>query len=105
MDLELTGHKTGYVHADHLIKAHDKVPDEIGQLDIPVPELCEQPNIGIDYGQGSTSVPEPPVTFSDADCEPNSSVNEGHVNFPWPVVLRRSERVRKPVVRLSLQPT
>ena len=50
MDLELTGHKTGYVHADHLIKAHDKVPDEIGQLDIPVPELCEKPNLGIDYG-------------------------------------------------------
>ena len=102
MDLELTGHKTGYVHADHLIKAHDKVPDEIGQLDIPVPELCEQSNIGIDYGQGSTSVPEPPVTFSDADSEPNSSVNEGHVNSLSPVALRRSERVRKPVVRLKL---
>ena len=49
-----------------------------------------------------TSVPEPPVNFSDKVSEPNSSVNEGHVSTPSPVVLRRSERVRKPVVRLNL---
>ena len=40
-----TGHKTRYDHVDHLIKAHDKVPNEIGELDIPVPELCEQSNL------------------------------------------------------------
>ena len=97
-----TGHKTRYVHVDHLIKAHDKVPNEIEELDIPVPELCEQSNLGLDYRQDSTSVPQPPVNLSDEDSEPNSSVNEGHVNTPSPVVLRRSERVRKPVVRLSL---
>ena len=45
------GHKPRYVHVDHLIKAYVKVPDEIGRLDIPVPELCEQSNSGIDYGQ------------------------------------------------------
>ena len=54
-----TCHKTRYVHVGHLIKAHDKVPDEIGELDIPVPELCEQSNLGIDYGQSSSSVPHP----------------------------------------------
>ena len=97
-----TGHKTRYVHVDHLIKAHDKVPDEIGELDIPVPELCDQSNLGIDQGQSSTSVPQPPDNFSDENNEPNSSVNEGHVNTPSPAVLRRSERVRKPVVRLNL---
>ena len=97
-----TGHKTRYVHADHLIKAHDKVPNEIGELDIPVLELCEQSNLGIDYKQGSTSVPQPPVNFSDKDSEQNSSVNEEHVNTPSPVVLRHSERVRKPFVRLNL---
>ena len=43
-----TGHKTRYVHVDRLIKAHDKVPYEIGELDIPVPELCEPSNLGID---------------------------------------------------------
>ena len=97
-----TGHKTRYVHVDHLIKAHDKVPNEIEELDIPIPELCEQSNLGLDYRQDSTSVPQPPVNLSDEDSEPNSSVNEGHVNTSSPVVLRRSERVRKPVVRLSL---
>ena len=96
-----TGHKTRYVHVDHLIKAHDKVPDEIVELDLPVPELCEQSNLGIDYGQSSTSMPQPPASVSDKDSEPNSSVNEGHVNTPSPV-LRRSERVRRPVVRLDL---
>ena len=97
-----TGHETRYVHVDHLIKAHDKVPNEIGGLDIPVPELCEQSNLGIDYRQDSTSVPQPPVNLSDEDSEPNCIVNEGHVNTPLPVDLRRSERDRKPVVRLNL---
>ena len=97
-----TGHKTRYVHVDCLIKAHDKVPNEIGELYIPVPELCEQSNLDIDCRHGSTSVLQPPVSFSDGDSEPNSSVNEGHVNTPWPVVKGRSERVRKPVVRLNL---
>ena len=36
-----TGHKTRYVHADNLIRAHDKVPNETIELDTPVPELCE----------------------------------------------------------------
>ena len=36
-----TGHKTRYVHSDHLIRAHDKVPNETIELDTPVPELCE----------------------------------------------------------------
>ena len=78
-----TGHKTRYVHVDHLIKAYDKVPSEIGGLDIPAPGLCEKFNLGIDYRQGSTSEAQPPVSFSDEDSEPNSNVNEGHVNhFP-----------------------
>jgi len=97
-----TGHKTRYVHIDHLIKAHDKVPNEIEELDIPVPELCKQPNLGIHYRQDSTSKPQPAVNLSYEDSEPNSSINEGHVNTPLPVVLRRSERVRKPVVELNL---
>ena len=82
----------------HLIKVHDKVPNEIEEPDILVPELCEKSNLCIDYWQDSTSVPQPPVNLSDEDSEPNSSANEGHVNTPLQVVLRRSERVRKPVV-------
>ena len=49
--LVTTGHKTRYAHVDHLIKAHDKLPNEIGELDIPIPELCKQTNLGIDYRQ------------------------------------------------------
>ena len=85
-----------------MIKAHDKVANEIGELDIPIPELCKQPNLGIDYRQDSTSMPQLAVNLSYEDSEPNSSINEGHVNTPSPVVLRRSERVKKPVVELNL---
>ena len=97
-----TGHKTRYVHADHLIRAHDKVPNETREFDIPVPELCEQFNSSTDNSQVSASVPQPPVNFSDQDNEPNSTVDKEHVYTPSPVVLRRTERIRKPVVRLDL---
>ena len=93
-----TGRKIRHVHVEHLIKAHDKVSNETRELNIPVPELCEQSNLAIDDSQVSTGVPQLPVNFSDEDNEPNSSVNEEHVNTPSPVVLRRSERIRKPVV-------
>ena len=111
MDPELilakAGHKTRYVHVDHLIKAHDKVPNEIGKLDIPVPELWEQSNLGIHliwtrFNQLFCNVLQPPVNFSDKDSEPNSGLNERHVDTPSLVVLRRSEKVRKRVVRLNL---
>jgi len=59
-----TGHKRRYVHANHLIKAHDKVPNETRELDIPVLELCEQSSLGIDDGQVSTGMLQPPVNFS-----------------------------------------
>ena len=36
-----TGHKTRYVHADHLIRAHDKGPNEASEIEISVPELCD----------------------------------------------------------------
>lgn len=97
-----TGYKTRYVHVDHLIKAHDQVPHETKELDIPVPELCEQPTLSVDNSQVSSGVPQPPVNFSDKDNEPNSSISEENVNTPSPVVLRRSERIRKPVDRLNL---
>ena len=97
-----TGYKTRYVHVDHLIKAHDQVPHETRELDIPVPELCEQPTLSVDNSQVSSGVPQPPVNFSDKDNEPNSSISEENVNTPSPVVLRRSERIRKPVDRLNL---
>ena len=73
VDPELkTGHKTKYVHADHLIRAHNKVPNETKELDVPVPdlELCEQSYLGTDDSKVSTSLPQP-VNFLDEDKEPN----------------------------------
>ena len=31
-----------YVHVDHLIRAHDKGPNRVGEIEISVPELRDQ---------------------------------------------------------------
>ena len=95
-----TGHKTRYVHADHLIRAYDKVPNETSKVDICVPELCEQSSLIEDVSPFSNSVPQPPVIVTDEKVEP--SLNKESVNTSSPVVLRRSQRIRKPVDRLTL---
>ena len=69
---------------------------------MPAPELGEQSYLGTDDSQVSTSLPQQPINFSDEDNELNSSVDKEHVYAPLPVVLRRSGRVRKPVVRLYM---
>lgn len=43
-----TGHKTRYVHTDHMIRAHDNVPDDVSEPDIRVPESSSQ-KINISY--------------------------------------------------------
>ena len=78
------------------------MPNETRELYKPDPELCEQSNLSTDDSQVSTSVPQPPVNFSDEDNESNSSVDEEHVHASLPVVLRRLGKIRKPVVRLEL---
>jgi len=94
-----TGHKTRYVHADHLIREYDKVPFYISEVDICVPELCEQSSPIEDVSLVSNSVPQPPVIVTDKKVEP--SLNQESVDTS-PVVLRRSQRIRKPVDRLTL---
>ena len=37
-----TGHKTRYVHTDHMIRAHDNVPDDVSEPDAVVPESSGQ---------------------------------------------------------------
>ena len=37
-----TGHKTRYVHTDHLIRAHGKGPNKASDIEISVPKLCDQ---------------------------------------------------------------
>lgn len=72
-----TGHRNRYVHTDHMIKAHDDVPDDISEIDIDV-------DISNDVRGNMENV-----------------VSTGNEVTPLPV-LRRSQRVRKPPVRLDL---
>ena len=51
-----TGRKTQNVHADHLIRAHD-VPNETSELDISVPESCEQSSTVLGVSPVFNSVP------------------------------------------------
>ena len=66
-----TGDKTRYVHADHLIRTYDEVPNETSEVDICVPELCEQPSPIEDVSLVSNSVPQPPVIATDEKVEPS----------------------------------
>ena len=37
-----TGHKTRYVHTDHMIRANDNVPDDVSEPDVVLPESSGQ---------------------------------------------------------------
>ena len=92
-----TGHKTRYVHNDHLIRAHDDVPDDVSEPEVIVPELS---------GQTVTDIDVNPLD-STCNSHVNLSENEDSVVSPTvvsshPTILRRSQRVRKPVVKLDL---
>ena len=76
------------------------MPNETSELDITVPELCEQSTQVIGVNPVSNSVPQPPVSVIDDKVEP--SLVQENVSTPSPVVLRRSERIGKPVDRLDL---
>ena len=92
-----TGHKTTYVHTDQIIRAHDNVPDDVSEPDVMVPESSGQ-------------------KINDDNENPLNSISEPHVDLPEnkdivvpplvvsspPTVLRRSQRIRKPVVKLNL---
>ena len=54
-----TGHKTRYVHADHLIRAHDKGPNEASEIEISVSELCDQSVPVLDTELVSNDVSQP----------------------------------------------
>ena len=83
-----------------MIRAYDKVPNETSKVDICVPELCEQSSLTEDVSPVSNSEPQPPVIVTDEKVEP--SLNQESVNTSSPVVLRRSQRIRKPVDQLTL---
>ena len=92
-----TGHKTRYVHNDHLLRAHDDVPGDVNEPEVIVPEST---------GQSDTDIDVNPL---DSICNPhvNLSENEDSVLSPTvvsspPTILRRSQSFRKPVVKLDL---
>ena len=87
-----TGHKTRYVHVDHLIRAHDKGPNEASEIDISVSELCEQSVPVLDTELVSNTVSQP----TNEESEPSPCKESS------PVILRRSMRHRKPVDRPNL---
>ena len=92
-----TGHKTRYVHTDHMIRGRDNVPDDVSEPDVMVPESSGQ-------------------KINDDNVNPLDSTSEPHVDLPEnedivvsplvvsspPTVLQRSQRIRKPVVKLNL---
>ena len=82
-----TGHNTRYVHADHLIRAHDKGPNEASEIEISVPELCDQSVPVLDTELVSNDVLQP----TNEESEPSPCKESS------PVILRRSLRNRKPV--------
>ena len=87
-----TGHKTRYVHANHLIRAHDKGPNEASEIKISVPELCDQ----------SVPVLDTELVSNDVSQATNEESEPSPCKESSPVILRRLLRNRKPVDRLNL---
>ena len=87
-----TGHKTRYVHANHLIRAHDKGQNEASEIKISVPELCDK----------SIPVLDTELVSNDVSQATNEESEPSPCKESSPVILRRSLRNRKPVDRLNL---
>ena len=80
-----------------MIRPHDNVPDYVSEPEVMVPESSSH-------------------TISDDNVNPLDSISESHVDLPEnentvvsplvvgspPTVLRRSQRIRKPVVKRNL---
>ena len=92
-----TGHKTRYVHNDHLIRAHGDVPDDVSEPEVIVPESSGQTVTDINV-HPLDSICNPHVNL----CENEDSVVSPIIVSSPPTILRRSQRVRKPVVKLDL---
>ena len=61
-----TGHDSRYVHADHLIRAHDKGPNEGSEIEISVFKLCDQSVPVLDTELVSNDVSQP--TYEEYRC-------------------------------------
>lgn len=94
-----TGHKTRYVHTDHLIQAHDDVPDDVSEPDVTVPESCEQVGTASEASIPSDGVSQPVASISDHNVTHVEPQESSGTQTP---VLRRSQRIRKPVDKLDI---
>ena len=61
-----TGHRTRYVHSDHLIRAHDELPNDANEIDLAVAQSCEQPVQAVDVNPVSDSIPQSSASVSNA---------------------------------------
>jgi len=91
-----TGHKIRYVHTDHMIRAHDNVPDDVSEPDVVVPESSGQ-KIHDDNVNPLDSTSEPRVDLPE---NKDTVVSPLVVSSP-PTVLRRSQRIRNQLLNLT----
>ena len=98
--LVTTGYKTRFVHADHLIRAQNKEPTEASEVELLLPESCQQSPPVLDSDAVSDDICQPNVSAADVNFEPG--FDQGAEGTSSPVVLRRSSRIKKPVDRLNL---
>ena len=64
-----TGHRTRYVHSDHLIRAHDEVLNDANELDLAVGQSREQPVQAVDVNPVSDSIPQSSASVSNKETE------------------------------------
>lgn len=85
-----------------MIKAHDDIPndvDHIGEYKVMVPQSCERKDLHDKENSLVDTVVQPPASLPDPNVKP--TVSPESLGTPLSV-LRRSQRVRKPVVKLDL---
>ena len=80
-----------------MIRAHDKVPNDVSEPEVIVPETSSQ-GINDDDVNPLDSISEPRVDLPENE---DTTVSSSVASSP-PTVLRRSQRIRKPVVKLNL---
>ena len=95
-----TGYRTRFVHADHLIRAQDKEPNETSEVELLLPESYQQSPPVLGNYTVSDDICQPNVSAANVKSEP--SFDHGAESMSSPVVLRRSSRIKKPVDRLNL---
>ena len=95
-----TGYKNRYVHADHMISAHDDAPSTVDEGEAMMPDSFEQPESHDNLPQESLELSPIPKEAAAVDLSAPSSISSEVSASPYS--LRRSQRVRKPIDRLDL---